>query len=440
MNTPLSRRQFLRRSATLATGLAAAGPGRLRGRAAANGRLNVGFIGVAHRAAENLAEIARLAEAVNVAALCDVDDNYLAEARAKHPAARTYNDFRRLIEQKDLDAIVVSTPDHTHAVAVAAALRTGRPVYCEKPLTRTVSECRALRELAASTGRPTQLGTQIHAGGNYRRVVELIQSGAIGAVKDVHVWCGASYGGRERPTARVPVPAALHWDLWLGPLPEREYSPEYAPFSWRNWWAFSGGTLGDFGCHFMDLPHWALDLRLPEWVEPVDGPPVHAESVPPWLIVRYHYPARSRAGQTLPPVTLTWYHGGKQPEAPLLDAEQREYFKSGVLFLGEKGNLLADYGRRHLLPAERFKDFLPPAPTIPDSIGHHKEWIEAIRNGGPTTCNFDYSGALTEAVLLGNVAYRTGRRVEWDGATGQARGVPEAAQFVQHAYRPGWRL
>jgi predicted dehydrogenase len=440
MNTPLPRRQFLRRSATLATGLAVAGPGLLRSRAATNGKLNVGFIGVAHRAAENLAEIARLAEAVNVAALCDVDDNYLAEARARHPTARTYNDFRQLIDQKDLDAIVVSTPDHTHAVAAAAALRTGRPVYCEKPLTRTVSECRALRELAAQVGRPTQLGTQIHAGGNYRRVVELIQSGAIGAVKEAHVWCGASYGGKERPAARVPVPAGLHWDLWLGPVPERAYSPEYAPFSWRNWWAFSGGALGDFGCHFMDLPHWALDLRLPEWVEPVDGPPVHAESVPPWLVVRYRYPARSRGGQTLPPVTLTWYHGGKQPEAPLLDAEQREYFKSGALFVGEKGNLLADYGRRQLLPEERFKGFQPPAPTIPDSIGHHKEWIEAIRNGGPTTCNFDYSGALTEAVLLGNVAYRTGRRIEWDGATGQARGVPEAAQFVQHTYRPGWQL
>jgi predicted dehydrogenase len=303
-----------------------------------------------------------------------------------------------------------------------------------------VAECRTLRDLAAKAGRPTQLGTQIHAGGNYRRVVELIQSGAIGAVTAVHVWCGASYGGKERPTARVPVPAGLHWDLWLGPVPEREYSPEYAPFSWRNWWAFAGGTLGDFGCHFMDLPHWALDLRLPEWVEPVDGPPVHAESVPPWLIVRYRYPARTRGGRTLPPATLTWYHGGKQPEAPLLDAEQREYFKSGVLFVGEKGNLLADYGRRQLLPEERFKDFPPPPPTIPDSIGHHQEWIEAIRNGGVTTCNFDYSGALTEAVLLGNVAYRAGRRIEWDGATGQARGVPEAAQFVQHTYRSGWRL
>jgi len=172
----------------------------------------------------------------------------------------------------------------------------------------------------------------------------------------------------------------------------------------------------------------------------VDGPPVHPESVPPWLIVRYWYPARPKGGGSLPPVTLTWYHGGKQPGNPLLDDEQREYFKSGVLFVGEKGNLLADYGRRQLLPEDRFKYFKAPAPSIPDSIGHHREWIQAIRNGGPTTCNFDYSGALTETVLLGNVAYRVGKRIEWDTATLRARGCPEADAFVQHAYREGWRL
>lgn len=439
MHATLNRRLFLRRSLVWSWGLVAA-PGLWRGGASANGKLNVGFIGVAHRAAENLAEVARLADAVNVAALCDVDEKYLAEARAKHPAARTYHDFRRLLDQADLDAVVVSTPDHTHAVAVAAALRSGRHVYCEKPLTRTVSECRAVRALAAESKRVTQLGTQIHAGSNYRRVVELIRAGVLGAVREVHVWCGARYGEKPEPIRGRPVPPELHWDLWLGPVPYREYSPDYAPFNWRHWWAFGGGVLADFGCHFMDLPHWALDLRLPEWVEPVDGPPVHPEAVPPWLIVRYRYPARTVAGQTLPPVTLTWYHGGRQPPAPLLDDEQREYFKSGVLFVGDQGNLLADYGRRQLLPEERFKDFSPPAPSIPDSIGHHKEWIEAIRQGGATTCNFDYSGTLTEAVLLGNVAYRTGRRVEWDAAAGRAGDQAAAEPFLQHTYRPGWRL
>jgi predicted dehydrogenase len=440
MTTPLNRRAFLRQSTQVAGTLLVSGPFLRSARAAANGKVNVGFVGVAHRAADDLSEVARLTDTVNVVALCDVDEKYLAEAAQKHAGAKTYADFRRLIEQKDVDAVVVATPDHVHAVAAAAALRTGRHVYCEKPLTRTVSECRVLRELTTTHQRVTQLGTQIHAGGNYRRVVELVQSGALGAVQEVHVWCGATYGGKDAPKDRPPVPAGLNWDLWLGPVPFRPYHPDYAPFAWRNWWAFGGGTVADFGCHFMDLPHWALDLREPSWVEPVDGPPVHPESVPPWLIVRYRYPARPKGGGSLPPVTLTWYHGGKQPGNPLLDDEQREYFKSGVLFVGEKGNLLADYGRRQLLPEDRFKDFKAPAPSIPDSIGHHREWIEAIRHGGPTTCNFDYSGALTETVLLGNVAYRVGKRIEWDTTTLRARGCPEAEAFVQHAYREGWQL
>lgn len=440
MATHLTRRAFLRQSVHLATGVAVAGPLSSRLRAAANGKVNVGFVGVAHRAADNLSELARLTDTVNVAALCDVDANYLAEAAKKHPGAKTYADFRRLIEQPDLDAVVVSTPDHVHAVAATAALRSGRHVYCEKPLTRTVSECRAVRELAAKHKRVTQLGTQIHAGGNYRRVVELVRGGAIGKVEEVHVWCGATYGGKDAPKDQRPVPTGLNWDLWLGPVPFRPYHPDYAPFSWRNWWAFGGGTVADFGCHFMDLPHWALGLREVSWVEPVDGPPVHPDSVPTWLVLRYRYPERSSDSGTLPPVTLTWYHGGKQPGGSLLDDEQREYFKSGVLFVGEKGNLLADYGRRQLLPEDKFKDFPAPAPTIPDSIGHHREWIEAIRNGGPTTCNFDYSGALTETVLLGNVAYRVGKRIEWDHATLRARGCPEADAFIQHTYREGWRL
>ncbi len=440
MKTLLSRRAFLRRSTLLSGSFVLASPLLSVGRAAANGKLNVAFIGVANRAADNLNEIARLTDAVNVAALCDVDDNYLAQAAQKHPGAKTYSDFRRLIEQSDLDAVVVSTPDHIHAVAAAAALRTGRHVYCEKPLTRTVSECRAVRDLAARHKRVTQLGTQIHAGDNYRRVVELVQGGAIGPVREVHVWCGAVYGGKGAPKDRPPVPAGLHWDLWLGPVEFRPYHPDYAPFAWRNWWAFGGGTVADFGCHFMDLPHWALGLREPISVEPVDGPPVHPDSPPPWVILRYQHPERRTAAGTLPPVTLTWYHGGKQPHNPLLDDEQRQYFKSGVLFVGEKGNLLADYTRRQLLPEDRFKDFKAPTPTIPNSIGHHKEWIEAIRTGGPTTCNFDYSGALTEAALLGNVAYRVGRRLEWDAVKLRATNCPEADQYIHHKYREGWSL
>lgn len=440
MSQPISRRRFLSRGASSAAAIWAVAPLVSAAKGSPNDRLSVGFIGVNNRAAANLEEVSRETASVNVAALCDVDRTSLGQAGEKFPGARRYTDFRQLIDDRDLDAVVVSTPDHTHAVAVARALRAGLHVYCEKPLTRTVSECRVVRELAASRKLVTQLGTQIHAGTNYRRVVELVQSGAIGAVREVHVWCGAVYGGMERPTDTPPVPAGLDWDLWLGPVEPRPYHPEYVPAKWRNWWAFGGGSLADFGCHFMDLPHWALDLRHPSVVEPVDGPPVHPESTPPWAIVRYRYPARNaiRSGAALPPVVLTWYHGGKQP--PQLSAEQREYFKSGVLFVGDRGQLLADYTRRQLLPEKDFEGFPAPAPFLENSIGHHKEWIEAIRNGGPTTCNFDYSGALTESALLGNVAYRVGRRLEWDAIKLVAVNAPEAGQFIRHRYRKGWKL
>lgn len=439
MNLPLSRRRFLRVSAKTAAAAFSASCVKFA-HGAANSKINVAFVGVANRAAENLQEVAREKELVNVVALCDVDSNHLAQAAAKHPGARTHADFRRMLEHKDIDAVVISTPDHTHAVACAAALKSNCHVYCEKPLTRTLSECRFVRELTAKHKRVTQLGTQIHAGRNYRRVVELVQTGAIGAIREVHVWVGAVYGGIERPKDSPPVPAGLDWDLWLGPVLFRPYHPDYAPFKWRNWWAFGGGSLADFGCHFMDLPHWALDLKYPTSAEPLDGPPVHPESTPPWAIVRYQYPSRlsSYSHQTLPPITLTWYHGGKQPDR--LTGEPREYFKSGVLFVGERGELLADYGRHQLMPESNFADFKPPPPFIPDSMGHHKEWIAAIRSGGRTTCNFDYSGALTEAALLGNVAYRLGRRIEWDAERLVARNESGAASLIQHEYREGWTL
>lgn len=439
MNTALTRRRFLSQTVISSATLGVA-PCFLRGFGSLNQKINVGFVGVANRAADNLSEVSKLTDLVNVAALCDVDDKYLAQAREKHPGAKTYNDFRRLIDQKDIDAVVVSTPDHTHAVATAAAIRTGRHVYCEKPLTRTISECRKIEELTKKHKRITQLGTQIHAGDNYRRVVELVQAGAIGPVHEVHVWVSASYGGMNKPTDKPPVPPGLHWDLWLGPVHPCDYHPDYAPFKWRNWWAFGGGSLADFGCHFMDLPHWALDLRHPLSAEPLAGPPVHPDSTPPWLIVRYEYPARPaiEGRPPQPPVVLTWYHGGKQPA--LLDEEQSKYFRSGVMFVGEKGMLLADYTRRQLLPEKDFAGFQPPPQSIPKSIGHHREWIEAIRNGGQTTCNFDYSGALTEAALLGNVAYRVGRKIVWDAKALRAIGCQEADQFIQHSYRRGWKL
>ncbi|MGZ8920678.1 MAG: Gfo/Idh/MocA family protein [Limisphaerales bacterium] len=424
----ITRRQFLQSTSVLAT--SSFFIPRLSGAESANEKLNIAIIGVANQGEYNLNNVA----SQNIVALCDVDENFLAKAAEKFPQAKKFSDFRRVIDEKNIDAIVVATPDHTHAVATMAALKSGRHVYCEKPLTHTVSECRAIREAAKRSRKATQMGTQIHAGDNYRRVVELIQKKAIGTVQEVHVWVAGGYGGKTLPMDTPPVPETLDYDLWLGPVPARPYHPAYIPFNWRHWWAFGGGTLADIGCHYMDLPHWALGLKIPSTIE-AEGPTPDRESPPTSLIVRYHYNEYKRGG-----IDLTWYHGGKRPERLNLPPEQAEKWKSGILFVGDKGELLADYNRNVLLPEEQFKDFMRPEPFIAKSAGHHNEWIEACKTGSKTTCNFDYSGALTEAVLLGNVAFRTGKKIEWDAKKLKAKNCPEADQFIQHHYRSGWKL
>ncbi|HUT13600.1 MAG TPA: Gfo/Idh/MocA family oxidoreductase, partial [Thermoguttaceae bacterium] len=329
--------------------------------------------------------------------------------------------------------VVVSTPDHTHAPAGVMAMKLGKNCYSEKPMTHCVHEARVMTDAAVENKLATQLGTQIHAGDNYRRVVELIQAGAIGPVNEVHVWCGKNWGGGERPTETPPIPPHIHWDLWLGPAPERPYHPCYLPGQWRRWWDFGNGTLGDMACHYMDLPFWALKLRHPTSVES-EGPPVHPETCPTQLIVRYEFPARD----DMPPVKFTWYDGSNRPSLP---ADWNiPVGGAGVLFVGKEGQLRADYGSWQLHPKEKFADYQPPEPTIPTSIGHHQEWIHACKTGGATTCNFDYSGALSEAVLLGNVAYRVGKKLQWDGAAMKATNCPEADQYLRREYRQGWIL
>jgi len=430
MKNHLSRRQFLASGSILTMGIASVPLFKTWGKISPNEKLNIGVIGVSGRGGSNLAGVSK----ENIVALCDVNELQLKDAAQRYTSAKTYFDFRKMLEQNDMDAVVVSTPDHTHAVAAYMALKTGRHVYCEKPLTRTVSECRIVTDTARQQKLVTQIGTQIHAENNYRRVVELIQSGAIGPVNEVHVYVNVKYGGKTMPTDRPQVPEYLHYDLWLGPVPERFYHPAWVPFWWRDWWAFGGGALSDFGCHYMDLPFWALDLKYPRTIEVVDGPAPDPESCPPWLIVRYEFPARGDK----PPVKLTWYHGGKHPELITPDLYQK--WKSGVLFIGKKGMLLADYNRNLLLPEKDFQGFVRPQPTIPPSIGHHREWIEAIKNNGKTTCHFDYSGPLTETALLGNVAFRAGKKLEWDPVKLKAVNCPEADQFIQHKYRAGWSI
>ncbi|MDX1934150.1 MAG: Gfo/Idh/MocA family oxidoreductase [Capsulimonadales bacterium] len=423
----MNRRRFLEVSSAAGATLLLPGSGRTANVQAANEKLNIGVIGVAHQGEYNLNSVAT----ENIVALCDIDENYLAAAKARFPQAATYHDYRRMLERKDLDAVVIATPDHTHASATLAALETGRHVYCEKPLTHTVAEARKVTELARRQKRVTQMGTQIHAGNNYRRVVELIQSGAIGAVTETHHWVGRVWRGAEIRGDAPPVPSHLHWDLWLGPQPFRPYRSEYVPANWRGYWAFGGGTMADMGCHHMDLAYWALGLGQPLTIS-AEGPPVHPDLAPEWITARFTYPARGKQ----PPVTLTWYHGEKRP--PQFAEGKLPKWGDGSLFVGEKGMLLADYGRYVLLPEKDFAGFVPPDRTIPDSIGHHAEWINAIKTNGTTTCRFDYSAVLTEAVLLGTVAYRAGKMLEWDAAKLKFKNAPEAEGLLHPVYREKW--
>src|SRR5262245_19569382 len=375
MSSRFSRRRFLQAAAaTGMTGLTAARLAAAEKKQPPSERLNVAVIGTYNRAHGNLQDVA--AAGANVVALCDVDENLAVQARREFPRASFDIDFRRVVDRKDVDAVVVATPDHTHAIITLAAIRAGKHVYCEKPLTHTVYEARQVAEAAARHKRVTQMGTQIHAGSNYRRVVELIRSGAIGTVREVHVWCGRSYGGAKRSPKPQPTPKGLHWDLWLGPAPERPYDRAYHPFDWRGCWDFGGGTPNELACHHMDLPFWALELDAPTKVA-AQGPPPDRETVAQWLIVQYEFPARS----SRPAVQLTWYDGGKRPDF-LLSRPGMPKWGDGSLFVGDKGMLITGYSDHKLLPEKQFAGFKPPKPFIPDSIGHHKEWLEACKHGG----------------------------------------------------------
>ena len=434
MTRHTNRRQFLKRSALAGAGLWAAGACAIAQNRSPNEKLNIGIIGVHSRGAANMAAVA----SENIAALCDVNDDFLAEAAKKHPQAKTYVDWRKLLDQKDIDAVIVSTTEHTHALASVMAMKRGKHVFCEKPLAHSVYEARVMRETSKQTKVATQMGTQIHASDTYRRVVELVQSGAIGPVREAHVWVEQGIEGpRSRPEESQPVPPNLHWDLWLGPAPWRPYHSCYferRSLSWQNWWDFGNGALGDMGSHLIDLPFWALELEYPTTVE-AEGPlPVRAETYPDYLTVHWEHPARGKR----PPVKLTWYDGKQRPKSP--DGVDLEKWHMGIMFVGDKGTLLANYSRWVLLPEADFKDFKAPEPWIAPSLGHHQEWLHACKTGAPTLCNFDYSGALVEHNLLGTVAFRAGKKLQWDAENLKATNCPEADRLIHPPYREGWTL
>lgn len=444
-NGRITRRQFINQTSLAGIALLGA-PAIVRGRNL-NDKLNIAIIGSGGQGGANL----RGVSSENIVILCDVNELNLNAAAEKHPGARKFVDFRKVYDHaKDFDAVVISTPEHTHAFATLPALQLGKHVYCEKPLTHNIWEARVIREAAGKAKVATQMGTQIHASDNYRRVVELVQSGSIGNVTEVHVWVGRAWGWhateeeakaakdivfvQNRPAKADPVPATLNWDLWLGPAPERPFNEVYFPGpKWYRWWEFGNGTMSDLGSHWVDLPFWALKLDHPLTVE-ASGPPVHPEIAPASMQVTYQYDRRDE----MPPVRLTWYQGVNKPE--IWKEGGIPQWNSGVLFVGDKGMLLSDYGKHTLLPEDKFADFKRPEQFIPKSLGHHAEWIHACKTGSPTTCNFEYAGWLTEANHLGNVAYRAGKKLEWDPKKLRATNAPEIEPMIKRKYRKGWKL
>jgi len=398
-------------------------------------KVNVAFVGVGGKGAGNVESIHKAGG--NVVALCDIDGKHLAAAAEKHPGAKTYADFRKMLEeQKDIDAVVVSTPDHTHAVAAMMAMNLGKHVYCEKPLTHNIYEARALTLAARKHKVATQMGNQGHASEGSRRQVEWVKSGIVGPIKEVHVWTDRPVWpqGITRPADTPEVPEHISWDLWLGPAPQRPYHPAYHPFKWRGFWDFGTGALGDMACHIMDTAYWSLDLRDPTAVEAFQEGG-NDESAPRWSIVRYEFPQRGER----PALKLFWYEGGIRPSQKL--AGKWQIPDNGVIFVGEKGNIAAEYLKEPVFTNEKMAaEVTPPEKSIAPSIGHYHEWIEACKGGAPAGSNFDYSGPLTEMVLLGNLAMRSGKRIEYDAANMKVTNVPEANQYIRREYREGWSL
>ena len=422
--------------------------------AAPSDKLNVAGIGVGGRGGGDIGACG----GENVVALCDVNANNLARAAKKWPKAKTYVDWRKCLEQKDIDAVTCGTTDHTHAFVNVWALNRGKHVYCEKPLANSVHEARAVREayLKQKGKVATQQGTQIHASDNYRRMVELVRGGAIGKPQAAHVWCSRKpRGGGYLPKAGDP-PEWLNYDLWLGPAPFHPYNPGYIGgcLKWNRFWDFGSGQIGDMGSHLMDMAYWALDLRFPTTCE-AKGSPLSPATCPTWLTAQWDHPANDWR----PAVKVSWYDGGKKPGMPSKVFDRDGMFK-GVIFRGDKGFLVCDYGYRILMPKGDMLHYKGPQSEkdlIPRSPGHHQEWLIGCKTGKPTLCNFDYATALIEHNLLALVAYRlgevrevktkgktekitVGRKLDWDSKALRATNCPEADQFITKEYRQGWVL
>ncbi len=475
----LSRRGFLRGAVSAAALAAMARAEKAAYAARPNEKVNMAFIGVGWQGIYNL-EVYLQDPDVRVVAVCDVyeegpylgrgiagrepgrrkvDEYYAYKGVGADPCA-TYADYRQMLaERDDIDAVVITTPDHIHAAAALAAFERGKHVFCEKPLAHSLFETRLMTEAARRVGAATQMGNWGHGKEDIRLLCEWIWSGAIGDVREVHVWANRPGGwwpyGIDRPKDEPPVPQGLSWDLWLGPAAERPYHPAYLPFIWRGWWDFGGGALGDMGCHLLDPVVWALRLGAPETVEACSvktpsmatpfGPEmpagkVHPETTTAAALVRWTFPAR----EGLPPVNVTWYDGGLRPARPeeLEPGQRMGDNDGGVLFIGEQGKLMCNcYGDNpQRLPKSAMDNREPPPRVLDRSIGHYKEFVRACLGGESAAANFDYSGPLTEIIMLGIAAIRADKKLHWDAERMTFANAPEADEFLRSHYRKDWQI
>ncbi|MGC8744053.1 MAG: Gfo/Idh/MocA family protein [Verrucomicrobiia bacterium] len=464
MKTQINRRKFLKAGATAAAITIV--PRWILGGAGVvppSEKVYIGIVGVGGQGRTNADALFREPDA-QIVAVCDPNEEadysrfYYGGKAGRAPVkarieehytkqnpsykCREYEDFRVMFEkEKNIDAVLIATPDHVHAVVTAAAMRLGKHVYCEKPLTHNIWEARQIAKIAKETKVATQMGNQGHSGEGIRMTCEWIWAGAIGEVREVHAWTDASgwAKGPGRPKETPPVPKGFNWDLWLGPREFRPYHPAYAPYNWRGWWAFGTGAIGDMACHNLDPAVWALNLQSPISVEAC-APGVDSEVVSQCAIFRYNFAARGN----MPPVKVTWYDGGLRPERPE-ELEEDQVLGgggNGILFIGDKGKIMcAGWGGTPvLLPQSRMDELKRPQKTIPRSKGHHRDWLDACKGGPQPSSNFEYAARLTEIVLLGNVALRTGKKIYWDYENMRAKNAPQAEQFIKENYRKGWEV
>jgi predicted dehydrogenase len=446
----ITRRGFITNTATAAAAFTVVprfvlgGPGYK----APSDKLNIVCIGVGGMGGADVRNV----ESENIVALCDVDLVRAATTFKRHPKTKKYKDFRIMLEKeyKHIDAVTVSTPDHVHAVAAMAAIKMDKHVYCQKPLAHDMFEVRALTEEARKRGVVTQMGVQIHATDALKLGVEMIKTGMIGKVHKIDLWSCKGYVRKDMAkkfvaipkdkTPEVPIPDTLDWDLWLGPAPYRPYNPQYLPAKWRRWWDFGCGRLGDMACHIMDPAFWALDLKAPYSVE-AHPQRFTEEIVPESTEVRWEFEGR----KDQPPLTITWYDGLNRPFLPKEVDKDFELPSQGGLYYGDKGILLiphipSEKNPPILLPKSRMHDFVRPKQLFSRDLNHYQEWIKACKEGTLPSTNFDYSGPLTETVLLGNVAAKAGKRILWDSNNLNITNMPEANKYLKREYREGWSL